>query len=39
MITGKINALYALAEKEADYPAKVFLDWFVKELAKREFHA
>ena len=34
MITGKINALYALAEKEADCPAKVFL----KELAKREFH-
>jgi ferritin len=38
-ITGKINALYALAEKEADYPAKVFLDWFVKEQVEEEASA
>jgi ferritin len=35
-ITGKINALYALAEKESDYPAKVLLDWFVKEQVEEE---
>ena len=35
-ITGKINALYKLAEKEADYPAKVLLDWFVKEQVEEE---
>ena len=39
MITGKINALYALAEREADYPAKVFLDWFVKEQVEEEASA
>ncbi len=35
-ITGTINALYKLAEKEADYPAKVLLDWFVKEQVEEE---
>ncbi len=35
-ITGKINALYAIAEKEKDYPAKVLLDWFVKEQVEEE---
>jgi len=35
-ITGKINGLYALAEKEGDYAAKVFLDWFVKEQVEEE---
>jgi ferritin len=35
-ITGKINALYKLAGTEADYPAKVFLDWFVKEQVEEE---
>ena len=35
-ITGKINGLYKLAEKESDYPAKVLLDWFVKEQVEEE---
>ena len=38
-ITGKINGLYKLAEAEADYPAKVFLDWFVKEQVEEEASA
>lgn len=35
-ITSKINGLYAIAEKESDYPAKVLLDWFVKEQVEEE---
>ena len=35
-ITGTINGLYKLAEKESDYPAKVLLDWFVKEQVEEE---
>ncbi len=35
-ITGTINGLYKIAEKEADYPAKVLLDWFVKEQVEEE---
>jgi ferritin len=35
-ITGKINDLYKLTEKEADYPAKVLLDWFVNEQVEEE---
>ena len=35
-ITSKINGLYKLAEKESDYPAKVLLDWFVKEQVEEE---
>ncbi len=35
-ITSKINGLYKLAEKESDYPAKGFLDWFVKEQVEEE---
>ena len=38
-ITGAINGLYKIAEKEADYPAKVFLDWFVKEQVEEEASA
>jgi ferritin len=38
-ITGKINGLYKLAEKEADYAAKVVLDWFVKEQVEEEASA
>lgn len=38
-ITGKINGLYKLAEKESDYAAKVFLDWFVKEQVEEEASA
>lgn len=38
-ITGSINGLYRLAEKEADYPAKVLLDWFVKEQVEEEASA
>jgi ferritin len=38
-ITGKINSLYGLAEKETDYAAKVFLDWFVKEQVEEEASA
>lgn len=38
-ITGKINGLYKLAEKESDYPAKVLLDWFVKEQVEEEASA
>lgn len=35
-ITSRINGLYLLAEKENDYAAKVFLDWFVKEQVEEE---
>ena len=35
-ITSKINGLYLLAERESDYAAKVFLDWFVKEQVEEE---
>ncbi|HEY5133476.1 MAG TPA: ferritin [Candidatus Krumholzibacteriaceae bacterium] len=38
-ITGRINGLYRLAEKGADYAAKVFLDWFVKEQVEEEASA
>jgi ferritin len=38
-ITGKINGLYKLAEKEGDYAAKVLLDWFVKEQVEEEASA
>ena len=38
-ITGRINGLYKLAEKGADYAAKVFLDWFVKEQVEEEASA
>jgi ferritin len=38
-ITGRINGLYKLAEKEGDYAAKVFLDWFVKEQVEEEASA
>ena len=35
-ITSKINGLCKLAEKESDYPARVLLDWFVKEQVEEE---
>jgi ferritin len=38
-ITSSINGLYKLAEKESDYPAKVLLDWFVKEQVEEEASA
>jgi len=38
-ITSKINGLCKLAEKESDYAAKVFLDWFVKEQVEEEASA
>lgn len=38
-ITGRINGLCKLAEKEADYPARVLLDWFVMEQVEEEASA
>ncbi len=35
-ITSRINGLCRLAEKENDYAARGFLDWFVKEQVEEE---
>ncbi len=35
-ITGKINALYKLAQEENDYPAAVLLQWFINEQVEEE---
>jgi ferritin len=35
-ISGMINRLYELAQKEKDYPTQVFLQWFVKEQVEEE---
>ena len=35
-ITGLIHDLYALAVRERDYPAQVFLQWFVAEQVEEE---
>jgi ferritin len=38
-ISGLINSLYALADKESDYASKVFLNWFVDEQVEEEKNA
>lgn len=38
-ITGRINTLYALAVKEADFASQVFLNWFVNEQVEEEKNA
>jgi ferritin len=35
-VTKSIHDLYALAVEERDYPARVFLDWFVNEQVEEE---
>lgn len=35
-VTKSIHELYALAVDERDYPARVFLDWFVNEQVEEE---
>jgi ferritin len=35
-ITGKINALYELAQKEKDYPLESILKWYVDEQVEEE---
>lgn len=35
-VTKSIHDLYALAVEEKDYPARVFLDWFVNEQVEEE---
>ncbi len=35
-VTGMINALYALAVKETDYPTQVLLQWFISEQVEEE---
>jgi ferritin len=39
LVTGLINQLVVLAEKEKDYPANVFLQWFVEEQVEEEMSA
>jgi ferritin len=36
LVTAAIHKLYALALKEADYPAQVMLQWFVTEQVEEE---
>jgi ferritin len=36
LVTASIHKLYALALKEADYPAQVMLQWFVTEQVEEE---
>jgi ferritin len=38
-ITGLINSLYTLADKENDPASKVFLNWFVEEQVEEEKNA
>jgi len=38
-VTGWINALYALAVKESDAAAQIYLQWFVTEQVEEEKHA
>jgi ferritin len=35
-VTEAINSLYALAQKEADYPSQVLLQWFITEQVEEE---
>jgi len=39
MVTARINGLYALAVKDNDYAAQVFLNWFVNEQVEEEKNA
>jgi ferritin len=39
LVTASIHKLYALALKEADYPAQVMLQWFVTEQVEEEKNA
>ena len=39
LVTASIHKLYALALKEADYPAQVMLQWFVAEQVEEEKNA
>ena len=38
-VTGKINALYAAAKKENDYPTEALMQWFVLEQVEEEASA
>ena len=38
-VTGMINALYALAVQENDYPAQVLLQWYISEQVEEEKNA
>lgn len=38
-VTGKINALYAAAKKENDYPTEAIMQWFVLEQVEEEASA
>ncbi len=38
-VTGMIHDLYKLAVAEADYPAQVFLQWFINEQVEEEKNA
>jgi len=38
-VTGMINRLYALAQKESDYATQVMLHWFIKEQVEEEKNA
>ena len=38
-VTAMIHNLYALAEKEKDYAAKIMLNWYVNEQVEEEEHA
>lgn len=38
-VTASINTLYELALKEKDYPAQVFLHWFIEEQVEEEKNA
>ncbi len=35
-ITGRINKIYSVASKEADYASQVFLQWFLTEQVEEE---
>jgi ferritin len=35
-VTAAINSLYALAQKEQDYPSQVMLQWFINEQVEEE---
>lgn len=35
-VTAAINALYALAQQETDYPSQVLLQWFITEQVEEE---
>lgn len=38
-VTGLINSLYELAQKEKDYPAQMMLHWFIDEQVEEEKNA